>query len=202
VRTGSRQIESTLITNIRNLIDDANKTPNIVQTKDEIREQLKTFKQNFTSIQYEKSTIINNLNKIKNLVSYTYNKILISRKNIVDDKIKSIKNMSIQIEELLNISRLSEEIKENYNQKLNMINTEVDTIKSTIEPIHDPDDLNGYEERLDALLSEEKNILTLVQIDISSEKESVKTVYKGGNKKEGNKKNYTRKYPKNTIIQH
>ena len=189
-----KQVELS-ITNIRNLIDNANKTPNIVQTKEEIREQLNTFKLNFSSIQYEKSSIVTNLNKIKNLVSETYNKVLISRKNIVDDKIKSIENMSIQIKELLNVSQLNEDVKENYNQKLNMISTEISTIQSTIEPIHDPNDLEGHEERIDALLHEEKNILISLQMDISLQKEQVKPVYKGGSKK-----NYTRKYPKNTII--
>ena len=191
-----KQVELSII-NITNLINEANKTPNIVQTKEEIREQLKTFKLNFTSIQYEKTSIVTNLNKIKNLVSDTYNKILISRKNIVDDKIKSIENMSIQIRELIKVSQLNEDIKENYEQKLNMIHTETITIQSTIEPIHDPDDLKGHEERIDALLSEEKNILTSLQMDISLQKEPENGVYKGGNKK-----NYTRKYPKNTIIQH
>jgi hypothetical protein len=88
-----------------------------------------------------------------------------------------------------------------------MIHTETITIQSTIEPIHDPDDLEGHEERIDALLSEEKNILTSLQMDISLQKESVNSensvipLYKGG-KKSSSKKNYTRKYPKNTIIQH
>ena len=188
-----KQVELS-ITNISNLIDSANKTPNIVQTKEEIREQLNTFKLNFSSIQYEKSSIATNLNKIKNLVSATYNKILISRKNIVDDKIKSIENMRIQIKELLNVSQLNEDVKENYNQKLNMISTEVKTIQSTIEPIYDPNDLEGHEERVDTLLQEEKSILTSLQMDISLLKEPV---YKGGSKK-----NYTRKYPKNIIINH
>jgi len=193
-----KQIELS-ITNIRNFIENAKKSPNIVQTKEEIREQFNILKLNFTSIQYEKSSIVTNLNKIKNLVSETYNKILISRKNIVDDKITSIENMSIQIKELLNISKLNEDVKENYNQKLNMISTEVKTIQSTIEPIHDPNDLEGYEERIEILLSEEKNILTSLQLDISLQNEQV---YKGGYKKEGGKKNYTRKHPKNTIISH
>lgn len=191
-----KQVELS-ITNIRNLIDEANKTPNIVQTKDEIREQLNSFKLNFTSIQYEKSSILTNLNKIKNLVSDTYNKILISRKNVLDDKVKSIKNMSIQIRELTKLSHLNEDVKENYEQKLNIINTEASTIQSTVESIHDPNDLEGHEERIDDLLSEEKNILTSLQMDISLQKETVKPVYKGGNKK-----NYTRRYPKNTIISH
>ena len=191
-----KQVELS-ITNIRNLIDNANKTPNIVQTKEEIREEFNTFKLNYTSIQYEKSSIVTNLNKIKNLVSETYNKILISRKNIVDDKIKSVESMAIQIRELLKVSQLNEEVKENYEQKLNMISTEANTIQSTIEPIHDPNDLEGHEERIDALLLEEKNILTSLQMEISLQKEPEKPVYKGGNKK-----NYTRKYPKNIIINH
>ena len=75
-----------------------------------------------------------------------------------------------------------------------MISTEVKTIQSTIEPIYDPNDLEGHEERVDALLQEEKSILTSLQMDISLLKEPV---YKGGSKK-----NYTRKYPKNIIINH
>ena len=78
-------------------------------------------------------------------------------------KINLLKN---QIRELTKLSHLNEDVKENYEQKLNMINTEASTIQSTVESIHDPNDLEGHEERTDALLSEEKNILTSLQMDM------------------------------------
>ena len=148
-----KQIELS-ISNIQNLIDSTNKTPNIIQTKDDIRKEVETFKLNFTSIQTEKSSIVTNLNKINNLISESYNSVLISRKNIVDGKIKSIKDVKVESQKLLQASLLEPDVKERYNQELNMITTEADTIQTTIQSILDPNDLEGYEERIEALLTQ------------------------------------------------
>jgi hypothetical protein len=77
-----------------------------------------------------------------------------------------------------------------------MINTEADTIHTTIEPIYDPNDLEGYEERIDALIIQEKDILSSLQMNVTLEEESNNTTTYTG----GNKKRLTRKFPKNSII--
>ena len=185
------------IKNIQNLIEDARKTPNIIQTKDDIKKQLDTFKLNFTSIQNEKKTITTNLNKIENLFSELYSSNLISRKNIIDDKIKNILSLKKQIEEILNRTNPDETLE----QELNMIYTEATTIQTTIEPIHDTDDLDGYEERIDDLIKQEKDILTSLQMKLSLQQSSSPSpsigTYVGGRRKR-----FTRKYPKNLIISH
>lgn len=183
------------ITNIQNLIEDARKTPNIIQTKEDIKKQLDIFKLNFTSIQNEKKTILTNLNKIEKLFSELYTNNLISRKNIIDDKIKNIFSSKKQIEEILNRTNPDETIE----QELNMIHTEATTIQTSIEPIYDYDDLEGYEQRIDDLIKQENDILTSLQMKLSLASSSLAPTpfYVGGRNKRS-----TRKYPKNLIISH
>jgi len=191
------------ITNIQNLIENARKTPNIIQTKEDIKKQLDTFKLNFTSIQNEKKTISTNINKIENLFSELYSNNLISKKNIIDDKIKKILFSKKQIEEILNrLNRTTPD--ETIEQELNMILTEANTIQTTIEPILDPDDLEGHEERIDDLIKQENDILTSLQMKLSSSLEPSSSPptpslapYVGGRSKR-----FTRKFPKNLIISH
>jgi hypothetical protein len=82
-----------------------------------------------------------------------------------------------------------------------MIYTEATTIQTTIEPIHDTDDLDGYEERIDDLIKQEKDILTSLQMKLSLQQSSSPSpsigTYVGGRRKR-----FTRKYPKNLIISH
>jgi len=85
-----------------------------------------------------------------------------------------------------------------------MILTEANTIQTTIEPILDPDDLEGHEERIDDLIKQENDILTSLQMKLSSSLEPSSSPptpslapYVGGRSKR-----FTRKFPKNLIISH